>query len=40
MLAHGDIDAMVTGLSRNYLVAYDNIRLAIDGQVLKPPVYP
>ena len=30
MLAHGDIDAMVTGLSRNYLVAYDNIRLAID----------
>ena len=30
MLVHGDIDAMVTGLSRNYLVAYDNIRLAID----------
>ena len=30
MLAHGDIDAMVTGLSRNYLVAYDNIRRAID----------
>ena len=30
MLAHGDIDAMVTGLSRNYLVAYDNIRLTID----------
>ena len=30
MLVHGDIDAMITGLSRNYLVAYDNIRLAID----------
>tara|TARA_Y100001936_G_scaffold190350_1_gene189117 strand:- start:1999 stop:4356 length:2358 start_codon:yes stop_codon:yes gene_type:complete len=38
MLVHGDIDAMVTGLSRNYLVAYDNIRLAID-QVLGAEVF-
>ena len=30
MLVHGDIDAMVTGLSRSYSVSYDNIRLAID----------
>ena len=30
MLVHGDIDAMVTGLSRSYSVSHDNIRLAID----------
>ena len=30
MLVHGDIDAMITGLSRSYSVSHDNIRLAID----------
>jgi malate dehydrogenase (oxaloacetate-decarboxylating)(NADP+) len=30
MLVHGDIDAMVTGLSRSYSVNHENIRLAID----------
>ena len=30
MLAHGDIDAMVTGLSRNYSVCYADIRRAVD----------
>ena len=30
MLAHGDIDAMVTGLSRSYSVSHENVRLAID----------
>ena len=30
MLVHGDIDAMVTGLSRSYSVCYGDIRRAID----------
>jgi malate dehydrogenase (oxaloacetate-decarboxylating)(NADP+) len=30
MLVHGDIDAMVTGLSRSYSVSYTDIRRAID----------
>ena len=30
MLVHGDIDAIITGLSRSYSVSHDNIRLAID----------
>ncbi len=31
-VAMGDADAMVTGLTRNFSVAYDNVRLAIDPQ--------
>ncbi len=37
MLVHGDIDAMVTGLSRSYSVCFDDVRRAIDpapGQVI------
>ncbi len=30
MLVHGDIDAMVTGLSRSYSVCFEDIRRAID----------
>ncbi len=30
MVVHGDIDAMVTGLSRSYAVSYGDIRRAID----------
>jgi malate dehydrogenase (oxaloacetate-decarboxylating)(NADP+) len=32
MVAHGDADAMVTGLSRNFAVCYDDIRKAIDAR--------
>jgi len=37
MLVHGDIDAMVTGLSRSYSVCFDDVRRGIDpapGQVI------
>jgi malate dehydrogenase (oxaloacetate-decarboxylating)(NADP+) len=32
MVAHGDADAMVTGLSRSFAVCYDDIRKAIDAR--------
>ncbi len=30
MLAHGDVDAMITGVTRSYIVAYQQVRFAID----------
>ncbi len=38
MLALGDADAMVTGLTRNYSVALDNVRRAIDAKVGHRPI--
>ncbi len=38
MLAMGDADALVTGITRNYSVALDNIRLAIDTRPGHRPV--
>ncbi|MBI3419138.1 MAG: NADP-dependent malic enzyme, partial [Proteobacteria bacterium] len=32
MVAHGDADAMVTGLSRNFAVCYDDIKKSIDAR--------
>jgi malate dehydrogenase (oxaloacetate-decarboxylating)(NADP+) len=32
MVAHGDADAMVTGLSRNFNICYDDIKKAIDAK--------
>lgn len=38
MLALGDADAMVTGLTRNYSVALDNVRRAIDAKEGHRPI--
>jgi malate dehydrogenase (oxaloacetate-decarboxylating)(NADP+) len=38
MLALGDADAMVTGLTRNYSVALDNVRRAIDDRAGHRPI--
>lgn len=38
MLALGDADAMVTGLTRNYAVALDNVRRAIDAKKSHRPI--
>ena len=38
MLALGDADAMVTGLTRNYSVALDNVRRAIDAREGHRPI--
>ena len=38
MLALGDADAMVTGLTRNYAVAFDNVRRAIDAKIGHRPI--
>jgi malate dehydrogenase (oxaloacetate-decarboxylating)(NADP+) len=38
MLALGDADAMVTGLTRNYAVAFDNVRRAIDAKPGHRPI--
>jgi malate dehydrogenase (oxaloacetate-decarboxylating)(NADP+) len=38
MLALGDADAMVTGLTRNYSVALDNVRRALDAKVGHRPI--
>ena len=38
MLALGDADAMVTGLTRNYSVALDNVRRAIDAKAGHRPI--
>jgi malate dehydrogenase (oxaloacetate-decarboxylating)(NADP+) len=32
MVAHGDADAMITGLSRNFNVCYDDVKKAIDAR--------
>ncbi len=38
MLALGDADAMVTGLTRNYSVAFENVRRAIDAKEGHRPI--
>ncbi len=38
MLALGDADAMVTGLTRNYSVALDNVRRALDAKAGHRPI--
>jgi malate dehydrogenase (oxaloacetate-decarboxylating)(NADP+) len=38
MLAHGDADGMVTGVTRNYDVALENVRLALDARADRRPI--